>query len=107
MDVIERYFQVAQRQDHEGVAACFSEDGVVVDEGRAYRGRPEIQGWREATAGTWTYTVTVLDTEHLGGQEYKAHTLVRGDFPGGEVKLTFRFTLRDGLIARLHIGEQP
>ncbi|MGW4643648.1 nuclear transport factor 2 family protein [Sphaerisporangium sp. NPDC004334] len=102
---MERYFRAAEGHDHEAVARCFTEDGTVSDEGHTYRGRSEIGGWREATAGRWTYTVTVLDTAHTGGDDYEAHTLVRGDFPGGEVRLTYGFTLRDGLIAGLRIGE--
>lgn len=41
----------------------------------------------------------------MSDSEYRVKVLVEGDFPGGVAKLTFDFTLEDGLIAHLSIVE--
>ncbi len=85
-------------------AECFHAEGTVVDEGRTYRGRDEIIGWREALAGTWTYTSTVTAGDSISADDYRVHVRVEGDFPGGVADLAYRFTLRDGLIGALLIA---
>jgi hypothetical protein len=41
------------------------------------------------------------------GETYLVGTHLEGDFPGGAVDLSYRFTLRGGQIARLEIGPVP
>ena len=60
--VVTRYLAAADAGDLPTLADCFASDGTVLDEGRTYRGRGEIIGWREALAGTWTYTSSVTGT---------------------------------------------
>lgn len=102
-EVITRYLRVADEQDADAVAACFTDDGSVIDEGNTYVGRDAIRGWREGTVAKWTYTTTVTGTEQIAGDRYNVAIHLEGDFPGGEVDLTQAFTLRDGLIAELTI----
>jgi uncharacterized protein (TIGR02246 family) len=102
-DVIRRYLRAADEQDFQALAACFTEDGSVVDEGKTYVGRDAIRRWREGTVAQWTYTTTVTGTEQVGGARYEVAIHLVGDFPGGEVDLTQTFTVRDALIAQLVI----
>jgi hypothetical protein len=101
---VTRYLRAADSQDPRACADCFTPDGTVLDEGRTYRGRAEIAGWRAALAGRWTYTSTVTGVEEPGPDgEYRLTVHLSGDFPGGEADLRFGFTLRDDLIAALRI----
>ena len=104
-DIVTRYLDAADSRDSAACAACFTETGTVVDEGKTYRGRDEIFDWREATLSRFTYTTTVAGSEAVSDSEYRVKVLVEGDFPGGIAKLTFDFTLEDGQISQLSIVE--
>jgi uncharacterized protein (TIGR02246 family) len=102
-EVITRYLRAADEKDFRTLAACFTEDGSVVDEGETYVGRDAIRRWREGTVAQWTYTTTVTGAEHVTGDRYDVGIHLEGNFPGGEVDLTQSFTVSDGLISRLVI----
>jgi hypothetical protein len=63
--------------------------------------------WRETVVTAYEYTVEVRGSAALGELEgierHDVFTHLEGNFPGGEVDLTFRFGLRDGRIASLEI----
>jgi uncharacterized protein (TIGR02246 family) len=101
--VITRYLRAADDKDFHALAACFTEDGSVVDEGKTYVGRDAIRRWREGTVAQWTYTTAVTGTEQVAGDRYEVAIHLEGNFPGGEVDLTQTFTMSDGLIGRLVI----
>jgi ketosteroid isomerase-like protein len=103
--VVTHYLAAADTGDIPALADCFTPDGVVVDEGRTYRGRAEIIGWRTALAGQWTYTSAVTGSAAAGPSGYRVTVHVEGDFPGGTADLTYRFVLHDDRIAELSIVE--
>jgi hypothetical protein len=103
--VITRYLAAAPTRDFAALADCFTSDGTATDEGRTYRGRAEIIGWRESLASQFTYTATVTGSEPINDSEYRVTAHLVGDFPGGVADLTYQFVLHDGLIADLTIGE--
>jgi uncharacterized protein (TIGR02246 family) len=103
-DVIIRYLKAADDQDFEALAACFTEDGVALDEGETHVGREAIRRWREGTVAKWTYTTTVTATERVRDDRFNVAVHVEGDFPGGTAELVEAFTLRDGLIEHLAIA---
>jgi hypothetical protein len=84
------------------LAAAFSADAVVQDEGREMRGHDAILTWRrETTAKYQPRFVPLATTEQDGTIIVTAE--VSGTFPGSPVKLDFTFTLHDGKIATLEI----
>ncbi len=89
--------------DAEDVAACFTEDGEVKDEGETRRGREAIRAWWEGPANAFEYTVEVQRTQ-AQDDGIVVFTKLTGDFPGGTADLANRFTLRDDLIATLEIA---
>jgi hypothetical protein len=101
--VVHRYLSAADAGNFAALADCFTADGSVTDEGKTYHGRSEIIAWREALAGLWTYTSTITANEPIGPDEHRLGVRVEGNFPGGVAELTYRFALRDGLIAKLDI----
>jgi ketosteroid isomerase-like protein len=89
--------------DAEAIAACFTEDGEIKDEGETRRGRAAISEWWAGPATAFEYTVEVQSTQaHADG--VVVFTNLTGDFPGGTVNLANRFTVRDNLIATLEIA---
>jgi ketosteroid isomerase-like protein len=103
-EVIARYLRAAEAKDAKALAACFTADGTVLDEGATYTGPDEIIGWREGALSKWTYTTAVLRTEPVSDHEHLVFVHIEGDFPGGVADLTYRFILNDGLISALSIG---
>ena len=102
--IIRRYFLAADARDDESLAACFTPDGVVIDEDQKFVGHDEIRRWRREVAGKFTYTSELTGTEAGGNDEHRAFVHIEGNFPGGQADLTFRFALRDDLISALTIG---
>jgi len=113
--VVTRYVRIASSDDPadaEAIAACFSEDAEVADEGETRRGRVAIRQWWRGPATAYRYTVEVRGTLAHGGDRYVLFVRLSGSFPGSLVDLAYRFTVRDGLVATLVIspptrGEQP
>src|SRR5580765_1410153 len=105
--IISDYLVASDRGDLDALVACFTEDAVVFDEDREWRGRAGIRQWRENVATAYEYTVEVRDAAALGlvegVQRHDVYTHLEGNFPGGTVDLTNRFALRDERIASLQI----
>jgi SnoaL-like domain len=102
-DVISRYLMAADDHDFRALAECFTTDGTARDEGKTYVGREEIIAWRKSVASTYVYTSSVLGSESDGDDGYVVTVHVEGNFPGGQVDLQQKFTLRDDLISALVI----
>lgn len=85
-------------------ADLFTDDAVVHDDGRTYRGRDEIVGWRTDVARSFTYTTTRLAAAREDAEVTVTERL-DGDFPGGRVDLRSAFTMDpSGAIAALRIS---
>lgn len=101
--VISSYLTAHQARDLDPALAGYTEDAIVVDEGKTYRGKPEIRAWLARGASEYTYTIELVAAERVDDQHYVATHHLEGNFPGGIVDLRFQFTLLDGLIAELVI----
>ena len=105
--VISDYLAASDRSDAEAVAGCFTEDGIVLDEDREWKGAAAILQWRDRVATAYEYTVQMTGARALGEvdgvERHDVYVHLEGNFPGGEVDLTDRFALRDGRIANLEI----
>jgi ketosteroid isomerase-like protein len=105
--VVSNYLAASDRDDIDAIVACFTEDAVVLDEDRHWRGAQAIRQWRESVATAYEYTVAIVGSQALGevdgGQRHAVYTHLEGNFPGGQVDLTNRFTLRGELIVGLQI----
>jgi hypothetical protein len=106
--VISRYFDADRVRDVDTIVSCFTDDAAVSDEGQTWRGHDKIRAWRNGPAAEYQYTIDVLDATVVeassAGERHDVRIHMEGDFPGGEVDLTFRFAVRDGLISTLDIG---
>ncbi len=100
---IARYLAAADAGDWLALADCFTNDGVVRDEGETHVGRAQIIAWREKVAAAFVWTTTVLSVEATGDDEFTVLMRIEGNFPGGVADLKQKFELRDDLIAVLDI----
>jgi hypothetical protein len=97
------YLTAHRTRDAETAITCFANDAAVTDEGNTYHGTAGIRRWLDRSASEYTYTIELTGAEKIDDEHYTALNHLEGDFPGGVVDLHFRFTLRDGRIARLVI----
>ena len=98
---IAAYF-AADRHDATAVAACFTDDAVVKDEGKTHRGKAEIAAWKTGTSNKYSYTSTPIAIAEEDGKTVVTCHLV-GDFPGGEIDLRHLFVIEGDKIAALEI----
>jgi uncharacterized protein (TIGR02246 family) len=92
----------ANANDSEGFLDCFTEDGVVDDWGREFRGREEIRGWSDGEFIGARVSLGVTEVEERGG-ETVITAQVGGDGFNGPSHFSFRV---DGdKVARMTIRE--
>jgi hypothetical protein len=96
---IKAYFAAANAHDADAMAACFTRDAVVRDEGRDWTA---IREWSEEVSRKYKPTVSVLGITESGGRTVVTGR-VSGSFPGSPIDLRHLFTLEGDKIARLEI----
>jgi len=99
--IIQYYFE-SDRQTAEAVVACFTEHGVVRDEGREYVGHKAILGWKQQASTQYEYHVEPLSIDVQDGQ-HLVIARVEGNFPGSPINLHYAFQLNDEKIEVLEI----
>ena len=105
--VVSNYLAASDRDDIDAIVACFTEGRRRARRrpALAWGGRRFGSGAKVATA--FEYTVAIIGSEALGevdgGQRLEVYTHLEGNFPGGQVDLTNRFSLRGDLIVGLEI----
>ena len=101
-DAIDAYFSSDKTGNAQAMAACFTQDATVVDEGNTYTGRDAIRQWMANASTQYTYTVEPFDIAEDGQRTIVTSHLV-GNFPGSPVDLRYFFVLRGDKIAGLEI----
>ena len=98
---IAAYFE-ADRRNGAAVAGCFTNGGVVIDEGQTHVGLAAIEDWKTAASAQTSYVVEPLRLEQ---QDHACIVTgrVTGNFPGSPVDLRYSFALEHGKIASLEI----
>ena len=95
-------FFSADTSDSEAVAQCFTENAVVKDEGRTFKGRAAIRQWMVDASAKYQYTSEPFVCERRDGQVIVTSRLT-GNFPGSPVNLRFFFRLEGDQIESLEI----
>jgi SnoaL-like domain len=95
------YF-TADRSHSEAVAQCFTENAVVKDEGRSFKGRAAIKQWKADVSAKYQYTSEPSKCEQQDGKVVVTSRLT-GNFPGSPVTLRFLFELEGNKIESLEI----
>lgn len=99
---IQNYFD-ADKDEGRSIVPCFTEDAVVQDEGKTYKGHEAIRRWKEESAAKYTYTSEPFAIKTEGDRTVVSNHLT-GNFPGSPVDLRFAFLLRGDHIAALEIA---
>lgn len=100
---VESYIDAFNRQDANGMAACFAEQGVILD-GMA----PHL--WTGRSAATDWWRDVLAEGEHLGAGDYRvtlgepAHTIVTGDSAYIVAPATMTFKLKGQPITQTGAG---
>jgi ketosteroid isomerase-like protein len=102
-EVITNYLKAHEARDLEAAMKSYTPDATVTDEGRSYHGPSEIRAWLARSASEYTYTIAVIGAAEIDQDQYDVTHHLEGNFPGNQVDLHFRFSLRDGAISRLVI----
>jgi ketosteroid isomerase-like protein len=102
--VVERYVAAQAARNFDTLVELFTDDAVVIDEGKTWRGKQEIRAWREGVASTYQYTTELQGVDGPNRGRYVARIRLEGNFPGGVVDLRYRFTVDNEQIRRLEIG---
>src|SRR5687767_6294357 len=98
---IAAYF-TADTVDATAVALCFTENAVVIDEGKSHVGRDAIHGWKEGKATKYSYISEPFAIRDEGGKTIVT-SHVSGNFPGNKIDLRYIFKLDGVKIAQLEI----
>ncbi|MFT4037677.1 MAG: nuclear transport factor 2 family protein [Thermomicrobiales bacterium] len=101
-DAITRYYAGKNGRDYPAALSAFTPDAAVGDEAQQHVGHAAIGAWMADTAARYNDQSRVISAETTGDVTQIAAE-VTGNFPGSPAVLRYRFTLRDGLIARLEI----
>lgn len=99
---VQTYVEAYNARNREAAAACFSEDALVHDEGKDYRGRKAIGAWLGETIEKYQPLLTSGKVEG-SDQDPVVAVRVSGNFPGSPVSLAFHFTIKEGRITKLDI----
>ena len=99
---ISAYIKAVNVQAPERVAACFHAEATVHDEGKARHGREQIEAWARETGTRYRSTIEPVGLD-AADNAHALRALVRGNFPGSPIQLSFHFLLRSGAIQSLEI----
>ena len=98
---VANYF-TADTSGSEAVAQCFTENAVVKDEGRTFKGRAAIRQWKADASAKYQYKSEPFMCEERDGQVIVTSRLT-GNFPGSPVNLRFFFRIEGDKIESLEI----
>lgn len=100
--VVTDFINAQNNFDSEASANCFSENGIMLEEGKPYTGRVAIQGVLEETNEKYQSVMKPLNYIE-DGASIVLSAEVSGTFPGSPAVLQFHFTLKNNLIDYLKV----
>lgn len=89
--------------DSVAYANCFSETGVMFDEGKTHTGRKEIQDWIEEGNKKYKTVMKPLSLTQEGTTSVLSSE-ISGTFDGSPIVLHFYFEIKNDLIQSLKIA---
>ena len=91
-----------EKYDADSFSECFSNDAVVFDEGKIYRGKKEIRQWNEMTNTKYKTKYEPLEVTTEGDKIILA-AKISGTFPGSPIIIKYHFETKHGKINSLRI----
>ena len=100
--IIQKYVEASNKHDVKSILACFSDDAVVRDEGREFRGK-EIRTWIVETIEKYKFHFKPVSIKDNNAEMVVAIE-VSGTFPGSPVTPDYHFTMDKEEILALAIN---
>jgi RimJ/RimL family protein N-acetyltransferase len=101
---ITMYQAAHDQRDVMTALAQFANDACVVDDGKTYEGISGVETFLRKAGSEYTYTRTLISAQEMTTERWRVTNRLEGNFPGGQVDLSYVFDLLDGLITRLVIA---
>jgi len=91
-----------EKYDSNAFSECFSNDAVVFDEGKTYRGKKEVRQWNEMTNAKYKTKYEPLEISN-SEDEIILTAKISGTFDGSPARIKYHFTIKEGKIISLRI----
>ena len=91
-----------EKYDSKAFSECFSDDAVVFDEGKTYRGKKEVRQWNEMTNTRYKTKYEPLEVTNKG-DKITLKAKISGTFPGSPAIIKYHFETKNGKITSLQI----
>ena len=91
-----------EKYDSNAFSECFSDDAVVFDEGKTYRGKKEVRQWNEMTNTKYKTKYEPLEVT-TKGDKIILTAKISGTFSGSPAIIKYHFETKNGKITSLHI----
>ena len=103
-NAITKYQAAHDSRDVATALAQFTFDACFIDDGKTYEGVDGVETFLRKAGSEYTYTRTLLSAEEKASDCWRVVNRLEGNFPVGQVDLSYEFQLNDGLIIRLVIA---
>ena len=100
--IIQKYVAASNQHDVKSILACFSDDAVVRDEGKEFRGEEMIEGWLVKTIEKYKFQFKPVSIKGDNTEGVLA-VKVSGTFDGSPITLDYHFTIEGDKIGSLTI----
>ena len=101
--VVQQLLKAQDNFDSVAYANCFSETGVMYDEGKTHRGKKEIQHWIAKANEKYKTVMKPLEFKEMDNKSILSAE-VSGTFDGSPVVLKFHFEIADRHIQSLKVS---
>jgi ketosteroid isomerase-like protein len=103
--VVRDFFTAHVVHDADTAAQFLADDVVAVDQGQTWRGRDQAYLFVRDAGAEFEVTTEELGTRCIDDTHVIIGVRLTGNFPGGVAEIDYRFTLRDGLITEIIVGD--
>jgi ketosteroid isomerase-like protein len=100
--IIREYLNASNAHDVKSILSCFSEDALVHDEGKDFRGKKTIEEWVVKTIEEYKFQFKPLSVKN-DDAKVVVSVEVSGTFPGSPVSLDYHFTIQGDKLLSLAI----
>jgi ketosteroid isomerase-like protein len=101
--IIKKYVDASNKHNVQSILSCFSDDAIVHDEGKEFRGKKTIEGWIVQTIEKYKFQFEPLTIKD-DNVEVVVAVEVSGTFDGSPVSLDYHFVIENDQILSLTIG---
>lgn len=100
------FVKASNERDTESIAACFTKEAVVYDQGEILQGAEEVRHWIADGFKKYEYVIAPTGVKNAS-QVVVLTTVVTGTFPGGRAMLDFHCRMDGDKIAVMVVQPTP